>query len=209
MDFGRQCCGGFPCTRCQNRGFECEYDGNPSVRGKRRVNSAEPGPQPAGSSTSGFRTSPKSTRGEHKYQPYPPSTTRTSSPTVKSDSADRSPSNLEAKSPATTAAGSSTKAPSIADSLGLKHLQAALEVAIEMDRASCMQNSSFVTDAVKPLEPGMEMSTMVETVAVLRPCVEQGDAGLCCDNAGSQAPSEEDLQDTLKVPSVSKGGPLP
>ncbi|KAI0818983.1 hypothetical protein BC629DRAFT_690266 [Irpex lacteus] len=78
-----------------------------------------------------------------------------------------------------------------------------------MDRANCMQNSSFVTDAVKPLEPGMEMSTMVETLAVPGPCVEQGDVDLSCENAESQAPSEEDFQDTLKVPSVSKGGPLP
>ena len=89
--------------------------------------------------------------------------------------------------------------PSMAEQLDLRHLQAALEIAIELDRVNHLQassfkmeNSSFVMDVAKPLVAETEMSFMVERIQVPVPCIANqavGGLGARCPN--TREPVEE------------------
>ncbi|KAI0086364.1 hypothetical protein BDY19DRAFT_995970 [Irpex rosettiformis] len=158
-----KCCGGFPCTRCQNRGFECEYDGSPSTRGKPRTPILGSDGGLESNSSERSRANISNSRGEHRHQPYP--LARTSPRPSQVEPLE----STHAESIINDVPASVPGVPSMADQLGLKHLQAALEVAIELDRVnylkeSALQNSSFVKAIAKPLATGLEMSSMVETV---------------------------------------------
>ncbi|KAI0705912.1 hypothetical protein BC835DRAFT_1409969 [Cytidiella melzeri] len=140
-----KCSGEQPCTRCQTRGLQCEYDDKLVVRGNAATTATPVKP-------ARYRTSSGSSRSEHRHQPY----------------AVVGPSTHPRSSRQLDVIGQPLKR-NTADSLGFEHLQAALEVAIEMDRlshrsASPLRNSSFVaSDRILPFESGLEMSSMVQT----------------------------------------------
>lgn len=89
--------------------------------------------------------------------------------------------------------------PSMAEQLDLRHLQAALEIAIELDRVNHLQappfkmeNSSFVVDVAKPVVAETEMSFMVERIPVPVPCTtNQVINGFGAGVASTREPVEE------------------